>query len=74
MPRSSRKNAAKFRNRYTVKPRAEAAAPASDVKPKAAAALPAYDATKYLKGDLKWTGITTAIVIIVLIILYIVFH
>jgi hypothetical protein len=30
----------------------------------------AYDASKYLKNDLKWTAVTAGIVIIVLIVAY----
>jgi hypothetical protein len=36
--------------------------------------LTSYDSLKYYKNDIKWSLITTGIVIIVLIIAYILFH
>jgi hypothetical protein len=37
-------------------------------------ALNIYESQKYLKNDLKWSGITAGIVVIVLIIIYIFLH
>jgi hypothetical protein len=33
-----------------------------------------YDASKYVKNDIKWSAITTGIVVIVLVTLYVIFH
>jgi hypothetical protein len=33
-----------------------------------------YDASRYIKGDLKWSVISTGIVLVVMLSLYVVFH
>jgi hypothetical protein len=46
--------------------------PIKGVQPKAVS--PTYDATTYVKKDIKWTLITALIIVVILVILYIFFH
>ena len=72
MPKSSRRAQSKYRNPRVPKTEAQTVQPVviTKVKP----AIQVVEPSKYLKNDLKWTAITTSIVILCLVIAYIFFR
>jgi hypothetical protein len=70
--KSRKKQANQSRNRYTQKIDVQVVKPVSINKTQTS--TPIYDASKYVKNDILWSAITTGIVVIVLVILYVLFH